>query len=135
MDFDDWTSTGPVSEADAEGYNLMRAWQARDRARAEKSIQRSQDYGHEYSSGNRRFINTHWEPAFVRPPVAPSEGRLVRGALRRLPLEQQDRYSEEWAADLGEMKGRLDRLLWSLGIWVNGRRVGKSSAAQKPSIL
>jgi hypothetical protein len=40
---------------------------------------------------------------------------IVRKAAKRLPADDRDRRHEEWLADLSDMPGAVEKLLWALG--------------------
>jgi hypothetical protein len=40
---------------------------------------------------------------------------IVAGAVARLPDEERERRREEWLADLDDMPGAIEKLLWALG--------------------
>jgi hypothetical protein len=42
---------------------------------------------------------------------------IVERAIARLPAEERERRREEWLADLNDMIGMFEKLLWALGCY------------------
>jgi hypothetical protein len=57
------------------------------------------------------------------------KSRFLTRSLERLPLEDRERYAEEWAADLEAIDGRFARWRWRLGIRLTARRIAKPGKA------
>ncbi len=55
--------------------------------------------------------------------------KIVARAAKRLPVEMQQRYREEWLAYLEECPGKLSRLVAAIGIAFSAGRVGSAVRA------
>jgi hypothetical protein len=52
--------------------------------------------------------------------------RVVRAAVRKLPLEQRERYNEEWRSHLGEVPGELSKTWVALGFLRAAKTISSS---------
>src|SRR6266851_4446005 len=52
--------------------------------------------------------------------------RSIALAVKRLPVDQQDRYAEEWHSHLGEIPGEMGKLLFALGLFPAGLRMSRT---------
>ncbi|HEU5271154.1 MAG TPA: hypothetical protein VFU36_14605 [Jatrophihabitans sp.] len=88
-------------------------------------------------SDTRQLFLLMWEEYHRRRAASEarqsSAGRLLTGALQRLPAGQRERFAEEWAADLAEIHGRFARFRWQLGIRLTARRLARTAAAHSPA--
>jgi hypothetical protein len=59
--------------------------------------------------------------------------RLLNCAVRRLPGNHQQRYRQEWLADMDQMRNRggFSVLLWAVGLYLTAERV---AGALEPSV-
>ncbi len=52
--------------------------------------------------------------------------RSIALAVKRLPVDQQDRYTEEWHSHLEEIPGEIGKLLFALGLFPAGLRMSRT---------
>jgi lipopolysaccharide/colanic/teichoic acid biosynthesis glycosyltransferase len=60
--------------------------------------------------------------------------RLIRRGVRRLPIEVQGRYEDEWLGELDALPGRrVSLLVFAVHIWIGASKVRKAVLAQADS--
>ena len=60
---------------------------------------------------------------------------LIRAAARKLPLTAQERYTEEWLAELDQLPGKLSKLVVALRIRFKARATSKALEGTKNPLL
>jgi hypothetical protein len=57
-------------------------------------------------------------------------GRVIRRAVRSLPADQRQRYSEEWDSHLDEVPGAFAKLFFAFGLLWAGWKMSRMSTGQ-----
>jgi hypothetical protein len=64
-----------------------------------------------------------WVPWLIR--------RLVQHAVRKLPVDERERFAEEWPAVVNEIPGDVGKLIFAMRLLVGSRKLRSGRNARK----